>query len=153
MNAKQISDKSIISNKRGAALVEMALIVSLLFVLLFGLIDFGLLLKDYLALSQVSREASRSAAVGSSMATINSRISTWCSSVGLDYSDLEPTIVFTDPNTGEVYPLGDSGTHNDAPMGAMISVTLEYPHQMIAGGLFGVPDNWQLQTTMVTRRE
>ena len=52
------------SRRRGQAIVEFGLI-SLLFVgLLFAVVDFGLLLNTWLAVSSGSRELARSAQVG-----------------------------------------------------------------------------------------
>ena len=140
-------------NKRGAALVEMAIVVSLLFILVFGLIDFGLVLRDYLALSQVAREAARSAAVGSDTTTVNSRIVNWGFRLGLSVPRIQATMECVDPETGATRGLGDSGEFNDAPAGSQIAIGLTYQHQMIAGRLLAMPNVIQLKSTMVMRRE
>ena len=53
--------------QRGAALVEFALVSSLLFLLLFGILEVGLLLGDQAQVAQAARAAVRSAAVGSTV--------------------------------------------------------------------------------------
>jgi Flp pilus assembly protein TadG len=49
---------------RGAAAVEMALVLPLLFTMLFGVIDFGRLFNAEIQLSQAAREGARVAALG-----------------------------------------------------------------------------------------
>ena len=57
-------------NKRGAALVEFAIVAVLLITLAIGIIDFGLLAKDRLALGSAARDGARAASVGRSAADI-----------------------------------------------------------------------------------
>lgn len=58
MNFKGI-DKS---NERGATLVEAAISYSLLFLALFAIVEFGLAFKDWLSVSQATREGARAGA-------------------------------------------------------------------------------------------
>ena len=54
--------------KRGAALVEFALVSTLLFLLLFGIIEVGLLLGDQAQVGAAAREAARAAALAAALA-------------------------------------------------------------------------------------
>ncbi len=54
-----------IREERGAAAVEFALIALVLFLLLFGIINFGVLLSQQLALNHAVREGARAAVVQS----------------------------------------------------------------------------------------
>lgn len=56
-------------DERGAAAVEMALVMPLLVVLVFGMIDFSRVLNAELQLSQAAREGARLAAIGTPMYT------------------------------------------------------------------------------------
>jgi hypothetical protein len=47
------------SDERGAGLVEFAIVVSLLLLIVFGIIEFGLAFNDYLNVRNGSREAAR----------------------------------------------------------------------------------------------
>ncbi len=49
--------------ERGASIVEFALVAPILFTVLFGIVDFGLLLSDDIGLQQGVREAARQASV------------------------------------------------------------------------------------------
>lgn len=51
-----------IRTENGASLVELAIIAPLLLILLFGILEFGALLYDYVMLRNLSREFARSAA-------------------------------------------------------------------------------------------
>ena len=55
---------------KGQALVEMALVLPILLMLLFGIIEFGRVFNAYLVTSQASREGARAAAVGSADADV-----------------------------------------------------------------------------------
>lgn len=48
--------------ERGATLVEAALVYPLLFLLLFGIVEFGLAFKDYLTVSHAARDGARAGA-------------------------------------------------------------------------------------------
>lgn len=60
-------------SEKGAALVEMALILPILIVLLFGIIDFGRIFHAYLTLDHAGREAAREASVGNDETTVINR--------------------------------------------------------------------------------
>ena len=51
------------SSERGQALVEFALVLPILLVLLFSVIQLGIVYKDYLALTDAARAGARKAAV------------------------------------------------------------------------------------------
>jgi Flp pilus assembly protein TadG len=51
---------------RGAAAVELAIVLPLLLVILFGIIDFGRMLNTQIALTQAAREGVRGLALGTS---------------------------------------------------------------------------------------
>src|SRR5262245_20029861 len=62
------------TKRRGAALVEFAIVVPLLMLLLMGIMEFGMILHDYLSISQGAREGVREAAVGSPQAKVRTRV-------------------------------------------------------------------------------
>lgn len=59
-------------SERGAIAVEFALVSPLLFVLLFGLIDYGLYITDVLSVRQVTTDAAREATL-----SVGSRAANW----------------------------------------------------------------------------
>lgn len=121
-----------IGSKQGAALVEFALIVVLLMTLVFGMIDFGLAIRSQLALNQIAREATRTAALGGNPQTT---VDDWAGRLGLRSAQIGVT----------------TGTEGTAPNMRSV-VTLTYPHHWIVGGLIGLTDR-DLAATMVMRKE
>lgn len=59
-----------IKNHKGQALVEFALMLPVLLLLVVGVMEFGLIINQYIVMAEAAREGARSAAVGSSNATI-----------------------------------------------------------------------------------
>ena len=55
-----------IKNNRGQALVEMALILPVLLLIIFGIIEFGRIFNAHITLTHASREGARAGALGGS---------------------------------------------------------------------------------------
>ena len=55
--------KKTIRNERGQTMTEFALVLPILLVLLFGIIQFGIIFNNYVALTDAARAASRKGAV------------------------------------------------------------------------------------------
>jgi Flp pilus assembly protein TadG len=149
--------------RRGAAAVEFALVLPLLLALLFGIMEFGLVFKDQLAVLQAAREGSRIAAVGRPVAEIQARITTTASTLNtanLTYDIMDRT--YSNGAWTTWVNLGDktdgSGV-NDASQGAQIRVRCTYSHALVTGPLFanliGRPGatTIPLYANMVMRRE
>lgn len=80
------SPRRLTRERRGAALVEFALLISLLLVLLFGIIDFGRALFTANNLTAAAREGARYAAVlnnpAANVTAIQQRVATYMSPFG-----------------------------------------------------------------------
>jgi uncharacterized membrane protein len=75
---------------RGAAAVELALVMPLLLLILFGIIDFGRMFNAQITLTQAAREGARAAAYGQTPETVRGRVDTASNHMdGLTY----PTLV------------------------------------------------------------
>jgi hypothetical protein len=124
------------SKRRGAALVEFAIVSVLLFLLVLGIIEFGLLMKDYLTVNQAAREGARSASLGSPTSVIKDRVATTAHTIMIDQGliELKTGDPGSDPASWTV--LGDSGSFNDAATGDLIQVLVPYDHKMVTGGFF-----------------
>ena len=66
--------RSKLRGEDGAAAVEFALVVSLLFVLLFGIMEFGLAFFELQNLRSATREGARAAAIGGTRDEISDAI-------------------------------------------------------------------------------
>ena len=90
-------------------------------VLLFGIIEFGTMFKDVLAINEAAREGARSAAVGNPTATITTRVD--ASVPTLDSTQLTTTYQYRTLTSGtwsSWSTLTDSSGLNAAPSGAQI---------------------------------
>jgi Flp pilus assembly protein TadG len=95
----------------GAALVEFALVMPVLFLLLFGMVEFGINMNDYQSIRQAVRDGARQAVVGdygsgscapASSGAADNSAAVQCTVVkGSGISTLAVRVVFTDNNTGD----------------------------------------------------
>ena len=69
---------------RGAAAVEFALVVPLLFLLVFGMIDFGWAINRYTVLNNATREGVRLASLGADSSEITASVTESLEDAGLD---------------------------------------------------------------------
>jgi hypothetical protein len=160
---------------RGTTMVEMALVLPLLLLLLFGILEFGWLIKEYLGLNQAAREGVRAAAVGAMTGNIQARVQAqagtldttqlvWCSG----WSDSEPgvygRVMRYDNRTGTFLApeqLGDDtdSSCNTAKPGDQIGIMVTYEHRLVTGSLLAwladstKPGVVTLHSHMVIRRE
>jgi len=154
--------KSILGSRRlanrGSITVEMVLVTPVLLVLLFGIIEFGLIFKDIAILKQATREGVRTAAVGATTTEIISQVESSAATISPD--DLTIELKYRAysggwPSWDTAPTLGNIGSgetaQNDAPPGTQIRVQVSYPHQLISGRLFsGLADNPDSQTMTLT---
>lgn len=147
------------SPRTGSTTVEFALVLPVLMVLLFGIVEFGLIFKDVLAINQAAREGARAAAVGSTTSTITARVT--ASATTLKTANITTTSTYrtlTNGTWSSWTTLSDSADANAAPSGAQVKVAISYPHTLVTGGLFSrIADpntnRITLNTSMVMRRE
>ncbi len=123
----------------GTVAVEFALIAPLLIILLFGIIEFGLVFKDILMIHQAAREGAHAAAVSATPSEITTRI--LAAAGTLDPTALDVTLDFrtcTAGVWGAWTTLGETGSPavNNAPRGAQLRVRLDYAHSLVTGALF-----------------
>ncbi len=156
------TQKSILGSQRpanrGSITVEMVLVTPILLVLLFGIIEFGLIFKDIAILKQATREGVRTAAVGETTTQIISQVRSSAATISPDALTIELKYrVYSGgwPSWDSAPTLGNTGSgesaQNDAPQGAQIRVQVSYPHQLISGRLFsGLADDPDTQTMTLT---
>lgn len=145
--------RAIIRNKRGAALVEFAIVVILLVTLVFGIIEFGLLIKDYLTLNQAAREGTRSAALLSSATVVEQRVRDSATGLGpTELADLDVQIdqrAYSGGGWGSWTALDSSTTDSDV----QVRVVASCDHQTIMGSFLGIGDTITISGNMVMKRE
>jgi len=150
------------TKRRGAATVELAMVAPLLIFLLFGIIEFGLMVKDLVGVNQAAREGARSAAVGATPTTLNARIAGAAPTINASALNITCEYRSFDESSGSWgnwTTLGVDGVENNAEAGDQIRISIQYPHQLVTGGLFaGLADDPEngtitLSTAIVMQRE
>jgi len=138
------------------------MVAPLLIFLLFGIIEFGLMVKDLVGVNQAAREGARSAAVGATPATLDARIAGAAPTINADNLDITYDFRSYDDGTGSWgswQTLGVDDSENNAEPGDQIRISIQYPHQLVTGGLFaGLADDPEngtvtLSTAIVMQRE
>ena len=102
------------NSDRGQAILEVAIVLPLLLVMVMGIVDFGLGLRDWITVTNATREGARVAAIGSSCSSIRQRVKD--ASSGLITSDSEITISPSDCK----FSSGDSA-----------KVTVQYSYKLL----------------------
>lgn len=138
------------------------MVAPLLIFLLFGIIEFGLMVNSLVGVNQAAREGARSAAVGATPDTLQARILSAAPTINT--ADLNITAEYRRFNetTGawtDWQLLGTSEGENNARSGDQIRISVAYPHPLVTGSLFAGladdPDNGTitLHTAIVMQRE
>jgi len=149
-------------SRRGTATVELALVLPTLIVLVFGVIEVGLLVRATLAVNHVANEAARAAAIGTTPAQIDASLPAMSPGINAQLITATYTCRTWDEETqtwGPWVTLGSSGTENDAASGSQVMVEFQYPYGMVFARLFGAmlhasdDGTIPLSASMVTIRE
>ncbi len=129
--------KNTIKNERGQTMTEFAFVLPILLVLLFGIIQFGIIFNNYVTLTDAARAASRKGAVSRSASNPKGD----CESTGYAAgSNLK------NPGTDFVLTCNSPWT-----IGSDVTVSASYPYDI---NLLGwVVASGQLNTTMKERVE
>jgi Flp pilus assembly protein TadG len=101
--------------ERGQALVEFAFVAVIFFILVFGIIDFGLGLHSWITVTNAAREGARLGAVHATEAEIIAQARD--SAKNLDQTDLDVTVTNADPE-------GDN-------VGDPVTVQVDYHYDLI----------------------
>lgn len=118
-------------SERGAAAVEFAILLPVLILLIIGLIEFGLLYHDYLAVTHAAREGARMAAVNR-----------------FGQFDAVGSSGLNGATATMSYPSGSAS-------GNPVMVTVAYDHALLTGYLqtIGIPSVFHLHSEAVMRLE
>lgn len=132
--------------EKGAAAVEFALVLPILLVILFGIIEFGLIMYDKAVLTNASREAARAGIVlrnpKPTDAAIQAVAGSYCSGLVTFGTAGPPTVTVTQPGTS----------------GSILTVTVTYDYgtlvigkliQLASGGVFADPVRLSATASMI----
>jgi Flp pilus assembly protein TadG len=129
--------KKTIKSERGQTMTEFAFVLPILCVLLFGIIQFGIIFNNYVALTDAARAASRKGAVARNSSDPQGDCQATGYAAGTNLKN---------PGTDFVLTCSSSWT-----IGSDVTVTASYPYDI---NLLGwVVASGQLNTTMKERVE
>ena len=125
--------------EKGAELIEFALVFPLLLLVMFGIMDFGLLFQRYEAVTNAAREGARIAVLpGYAQADIQVRVTQYLAAAGLTAT---PTMAYAAPQALNV----------GGACVTITGVTVGYPHQYLAiGKIIGLFGGSGFTTTTLT---
>jgi len=123
----------------GQAMVEFALVLPVLLLLIFGIIQFGILFNNYVTLTDAVRAGARQAAVSRTVpdpvAATESRLKK--SAAGLDADDLVITVTPYDPTDGTA----------TWAQGGDVTVKATYPYDIDLFGVVVMSGRFESETT------
>lgn len=127
-------------DERGAAAVEFALLLPVLMLILFGIIEFGMIMYSREVITNASREGARTGIVQATVKPTTGEIQTvvtnYLTGTGVDPNAVTITIAgagLTAPNT--------------------LNVTVTYPYNFFAPGVLGLGNTINLTGQTVMRHE
>jgi hypothetical protein len=134
--------------ERGAALVEAALVSPLIIVLLFGLLEFGMLFKDYLTVANATRAGARIGSAEGSNPQADYQIlqSIKGASSAMSAGDIQRIVVFkASASNGTVPQTCKDGTPGST-CNVYVATDMNRPSSDFGCGA-GQPDNYWCPTT------
>jgi Flp pilus assembly protein TadG len=127
-------------NDRGASAVEFAILLPVLMLVLFGTIEFGMVMYSREVLTNASREGARAGIVQQipkpTSGEIQNIVTNYLTATGIDPANVTVTV----SGAGGVFP-------ND------LIVSASYPYQFFAPGILGLGNSITLNTRTVMRHE
>lgn len=132
-----------IKKQKGASAIEFAIVLPLFMVLVFGIIEFGVIMYDKAVITNASREGARFGILfdvaDTSDAAIQAKVTEFI-------------------NKTRLISLGGPAVHSTpAPItnGEYLSVTVRYPYDFLVlpGFIPGIPDSIMLSATTTMRME
>lgn len=123
-----------IKDQKGVAAIEFAIVLPVLVILIFGTIEFGLLLYNKQIITNASREGARAGIVaGSSRVTdgeISGVVTTYTGNNLITFGSPTPPQILTDP----------AGNRDALTFGADLKVTVSYDYGFLVLANFGIGD-------------
>jgi len=128
--------KKLLGEKRGQALVELALILPILIVILMGVMEFGRIFHSYLIITSASREGARAGVVGLNDTGIRTKVKDVATSLSLTDSQITitpaysrsrgvPLTVKVDYSVSLVTPMLGVAVPNPFPLSASTTMRVE----------------------------
>ena len=137
----------------GAVLIEFAIVIGLFFLLVFGMVDFGLAINTKTQMTNASREGARLGTVDLDPTAVENRVRE--AADNLDQAILTVTITCQKPDDSDCTGSFPAGDLRNGVTGDSILVTLDYQYPMITPlpGFIDSDNKIDLQTVTEMRIE
>ena len=123
-----------VGRRRGASAVEMAIVLPLLLLMIFGIIEFGRAIMVHQILVNAAREATRRAVIpGATDAQVLSRVSNYMSSAGITGYTVSLEIDGTAATLD-----GSSTSITNAPSKSAIGIQISVPYNQVSWGIMNL---------------
>jgi Flp pilus assembly protein TadG len=127
-------------NERGASAVEFAILLPVLMLILFGTIEFGMVMYSREVLTNASREGARAGIVQQTPkldeGQIEAVVTNYLTNTGIDPANVDVSVT----GAQGVFPNN-------------LTVSTSYPYQFFAPGILGLGNSITLTTQTVMRHE
>jgi Flp pilus assembly protein TadG len=124
-------------SQRGAAALEFALVVPVLIILVFGIVDFGLMINSQSVFANASRDAARAGSFSATQSEIQTVVTSETSYLS-NVSDVTTTVTCRLPGSPGANCSGsyDAGRTS----GGTVIVNISYQHHWLTPALLGLPN-------------
>jgi hypothetical protein len=134
--------KATFHDQMGAAAVELAIVLPFLLVLVFGMIEFGVMFYDKAVLTNASREASRAGITGLAAPDIEQIAKDYCN---INLSNFGGNDFDPDTDINDVISISVDGSND-------LRVKLEFSYNLFFGSILGFPSS-KIEAETVMRME
>jgi Flp pilus assembly protein TadG len=148
-----------VSKRRGATIVEFALIVPILLALLMGILEWAWLARTQLTVANAAREGIRHAVLGNTSTSVQTRIINAAAVLRPALSSSNIVLTQTPDRTAAnptyyAWPADTTGTtpRNGVPAGNIIRVQVNYTHRSLTG-FFPIMNNRNVSISVHMARE
>ena len=124
-------------SQRGAAAVEFALVVPVLILLVFGIVDFGLMINSQAVFANASRDAARAGSFSATASEIATVVNQETSHLSND-TNVVTTVTCRKPGSPGAACTGSYDAGREA--GGTVIVTITYDHHWLTPALVGMPN-------------
>jgi len=122
--------RNLLKNKKGQALVELALVLPILILLLMGTMEFGRIFHSYLVITNASREGARAGVVGLDDSGIKSSVRGVATSLSLSDTQINITPGYGSRSRG--VPLTVQVNYSVSLVTPMLGVAVPNPFPLTA---------------------
>lgn len=140
--------------RRGATLIEFAMVVPVLLFLMLGVMEFGWYSKNQLAVANATREGARLASIGRVESIIKERIKNSAAPVVVVDDNIKLEYSTDSGNSYRNFPADNtlkSPAQNGVPSGSLIRITVIAPHKRLVN-LAITPQNSTAKVSMIRER-